>query len=125
MGSILIIERDYGVRLLLKRYLTSWGYDVDATANIEEAIKIAGDKAPSLVIMDIRACGLDNRRTIKELSPCAKFIAMSGGIDEHERDSSLELVDLLIKKPFDLMLITKLVDQVLENMLINPKEDQY
>jgi DNA-binding NarL/FixJ family response regulator len=57
-SRILIVEDDFFVATALENDLQEAGYEVVGTAvTAEEAIKMAGERAPTLAIMDIRLAG--------------------------------------------------------------------
>jgi two-component system cell cycle response regulator len=58
--KILIAEDDVTSRLLLKRVLESWGYEVTATRDGDEALQaLQGEVAPRLAILDWMMPGMD------------------------------------------------------------------
>src|SRR5688572_4321528 len=67
--TILVVEDERLVAKDLQRRLSSLGYDVPATAaSAEDAIRLASERCPDLVLMDIRIKGdLDGIETAKIL----------------------------------------------------------
>lgn len=56
-ARVLVIDDDEAVLSGMHHLLTDWGYRCDLAESIEEAIEIARQQAPSLVISDYRLCG--------------------------------------------------------------------
>jgi len=54
MAKILIAEDERDIRDLITFTLGFAGYEVVSAANGEEALKLAGQEAPDLVLMDVR-----------------------------------------------------------------------
>lgn len=119
MSIILVVEKDRAVRLLLEEFFRDRGYTVFTSASTGEAVKIAGQTTPDLVIIDLLTIGLGDNDivgAIRELSPSAKFIGISG-IDDWKRTSrivNLNNMDCLLGKPFDLKVISGVVDKALK-----------
>lgn len=82
MTKILLIDDEFQIRELLKRYLIRAGYEVWEAGNGEEGIRCFRDQAPDLVITDLimpEKDGLECILTFKKIAPDTKIIAMSGG----------------------------------------------
>jgi two-component system cell cycle response regulator DivK len=64
---ILIIEDNDKNRKLVRDVLTFKGYAVIETETGEEGIRLAQERRPSLVLMDIRLPGIDGIETLRRL----------------------------------------------------------
>jgi two-component system, cell cycle response regulator DivK len=64
---ILIIEDNDKNRKLVRDVLTFKGYAVIETETGEEGIRLARERRPSLVLMDIRLPGIDGIETLRRL----------------------------------------------------------
>jgi len=56
---VLIVDEDASLSLCLQSYLTRRNFDVSTAANGDEAIRLAAEHAPDVVLMDIGMPGLD------------------------------------------------------------------
>ncbi|MBI4603706.1 MAG: response regulator [Planctomycetes bacterium] len=59
MKTVLVADDEISIRKLYQRELSREGYSVVLAANAQEAIKLAREVVPDLVIMDIRMPGMD------------------------------------------------------------------
>ena len=66
-GLILIVEDNDKNRKLVRDVLTFKGYEVIETETGEEGVRIARERCPSLVLMDIRLPGIDGVETLRRL----------------------------------------------------------
>jgi two-component system KDP operon response regulator KdpE len=103
--KLLIIEDDITLSRLLAGHLQSLGYDVMAAPGGAEGIRLAGEIAPDLVILDIMMPGMDGWevcRRLRSTSPVPILMLTAKGAQE-DVIQGLELgADDYLKKPFDL-----------------------
>jgi two-component system response regulator MprA len=64
---ILVVEDDRRIRDMLKRGLIFEDYDVEVAENGEEALRIARDKMPDAVILDLMLPGIDGLEVCRRL----------------------------------------------------------
>lgn len=84
MGKILIIEDDMDMSLLLKRFLSKNGYEVEAVANGKNGISSFSANQTDLVLCDYRLGdmeGVEVLKRIKDIEPTVPFIIMTGYSD--------------------------------------------
>ncbi len=68
MATILLVDDVYTARSLLERVLRLVGrYEVVAVGSGEEAVRVALETAPDLVVLDVMMTGLDGFATLKAL----------------------------------------------------------
>jgi len=87
--TILIIDDDKNIRLLLEKFLTSANYETVEASSGEEGIDLAGKIKPDMVITDIvmpGKSGVEVIDRIKKICPDAKVMAISGGQAENKPD---------------------------------------
>ncbi len=81
MGSkLLIVDDQYGIRLLLHEIFKKEGYEVFQAANGFQAIDIVIKDCPDLVILDMKIPGMDGveiLKRIKEINKEIKVILMT------------------------------------------------
>jgi len=59
MKTVLVADDELGIRKLYQRELAREGYNVLFASNAQDAIQLARENTPDLVIMDIRMPGMD------------------------------------------------------------------
>lgn len=66
-AKILVVEDEERIRQFLQRGLTFEGYRVDAAADGQEALDLARDEPPDLVLLDIMLPGVDGVEVCRRL----------------------------------------------------------
>jgi two-component system response regulator HydG len=72
MKKILVVDDEKPIREMLRKFLTRKGYEVFDADNGDDAIKIVQEKAPYVVLLDIRmpkSDGLEVLKKIKAIKP--------------------------------------------------------
>ncbi len=114
LGSkLLIVDDQYGIRLLLHEIFKKEGYEVFQAANGFQAIDIVVKDCPDLVILDMKIPGMDGveiLKRIKEINKDIKVILMTayGELDIIEEAKKLGALQYF-PKPFDIDEIKKVV----------------
>jgi DNA-binding response OmpR family regulator len=105
-ATILIVEDEYAVARGVQYALQQEGYQVTVAANGEDALKIAGELAPDLVILDVRLPGIDGFETLRRLRASgskAPVLMLTARDEELDKVIGLELgADDYLTKPFGL-----------------------
>ncbi len=105
-ATILIVEDEYAVARGVQYALGQEGYEVTVAPNGEEALKVAGELAPDLVILDVRLPGIDGFETLRRLRASgskAPVLMLTARDEELDKVIGLELgADDYLTKPFGL-----------------------
>jgi two-component system response regulator (stage 0 sporulation protein F) len=120
MATILIIDDEASVRLLLRSVLEAAGYEVTEATNGRQGLELYRHKPTDLVITDILMPELDGLELLVALTRefvHAKVIAMSGA---GKQERALGVAKLLgarrtIHKPFGMPLLLDAVRYELEH----------
>ncbi len=119
-AQILIVEDDLDLAEMLNAYFRVQGYEVQTAAWGEEAVRIARDSAPDLVVLDIRLPDIDGYEVCRRLRTDRRtqnmpIIFLTEKRDRVDKLSGLELgvVDY-ITKPFDIQELRLRVRNVLQ-----------
>jgi CheY-like chemotaxis protein len=67
MKTILVVDDDEAIRILLQEELTEEGYRVITASNARDALKIVEQEALNLVILDIRMPGMDGLEALPRI----------------------------------------------------------
>jgi two-component system, response regulator, stage 0 sporulation protein F len=118
MGEkVLIVDDQYGIRILLNEVLQKEGYDTYQAANGLQALEIVQENVPDLILLDMKIPGMDGieiLKRVKALYPDMKVIIMTA---YGELDMIQEAMDLgaitHFAKPFDIVDIREAVKKYL------------
>lgn len=102
MNKLLIIEDDIDMGVLLKRFLTKNGFEVDTATNGKSGIAAFSSNQPDLVLCDYRLGdmeGVEVLKKIKDIEPTIPFIIMTGYSDIRTAVNVMKLgaFDYLVK----------------------------
>ena len=100
---VLIVDDEAIVRDVLTRYLEKEGFRVDTAANGEEALAIATDHPPDLVILDLMLPKVDGLEVLRRLraEQDVPVVMVTAKGEEVDRVVGLELgADDYVVKPF-------------------------
>lgn len=105
-GLVLLAEDEEQVRNGLSRFLSAQGHTVIEAKNGNEAVSLARERNPDLVLLDITMPGKNGIEVLKELVPGMTgtgFIMVTGNEDEETALSCLQLGAFdYLPKPVDL-----------------------
>jgi CheY-like chemotaxis protein len=106
--TILAVDDEPKVLTLLEKRLLSVGYDVLTASNGADALKIAKDKVPDLIVLDILMPGMDGSETAALLHADPKtkdipilFLTCLFTKREEEREGHETGKNFFVAKPYD------------------------
>ena len=67
MKRILVVDDQYGIRVLLCEILQKDGYEMYEAANGVQALKIVKEKQPDLVLLDMKIPGMDGLEILRRI----------------------------------------------------------
>jgi len=103
--QLLIVEDDPAIARVLRDCLTFHGFDVVCAATGVEAINLSRQRAPDLVVLDIRLPGCSGFDLISSLRQGGRtaVVVLTACVQKADRVRGLDLgADDYITKPFDL-----------------------
>jgi DNA-binding response OmpR family regulator len=117
--KILVVDDEERLRILLQSYLRQEGFEVITAVNGREALFMARQEQPDLIILDLMMPEMDGfsfmRAHSKEAS--TPVIILTAKLDEQEKVLGLELgADDYVTKPFSLRELTARVRAVLRRV---------
>ncbi len=104
--KILIVDDQFGIRILLNEIFQKEGYKTFTAANGKQALEIADNEMPDLVVLDMKIPGMDGIEILKRLKakyPLIKVLIMTaygelGMLNEAKKYGALTH----FTKPFDI-----------------------
>ncbi len=104
MERILIVEDEEKLLKSLKDFFETQGFEAICTMSGEEGVRLAAEKVPDIVILDIMLpdlSGYDVCRRIKEKTPSIRVLILSAKGEEVDKVVGLEIgADDYMTKPF-------------------------
>ncbi|GAB4530197.1 MAG: hypothetical protein OHK0046_50640 [Anaerolineae bacterium] len=122
MAHILIAEDERDIRELINLTLTFAGHKVTQAANGEEAVELAQQVNPDLVMMDVRMprmTGYEACRRLKEIDSTKHIpvVILSAKGQDEERSAGMEAGAMAyILKPFAPDELTKRIHDILQQI---------
>ena len=115
---ILVVDDEEEIRLLLKEFLEKNGYDVIVAADGQQALKLAGEHTPDLVITDMllpKEHGVEVMQSIKDRL-FLPIIAISGIYKKSEIQERIAdiYIDGFFEKPLNLDEILNCIRSILD-----------
>jgi two-component system cell cycle response regulator DivK len=117
--TILIVEDEPRNLKLLRDLLQRFGYEILEAQDGEQGVKIAGEKIPNLILMDImmpKMDGLEATRIIKAdiKTKHIPIIALTSYAMKGDRERTIEAgCDGYIAKPIDIQEVLKTIEHFL------------
>lgn len=116
-NRLLIVEDDDLTRKFLTGFFGNMGYAVSVASTAEQALRIAGDVMPGLVLTDFQLPGMDGIgmvRSLKNAGHRVPFILISGFLtDDVETEAREAGVALVLRKPLELSMLQESVRALL------------
>ena len=123
--KILLVEDDKHIRETVATYLKNSGYQVDTSADGNDALENIYDNLYQLAILDIMLPGVNGNELLKELrklhnTPVLMMTALDD--DENEIRAFSNEADDYVKKPFTIEVLLKRVEALLRRSGVLKKE---
>ncbi|MFD2624543.1 response regulator [Salibacterium salarium] len=106
--KVLIVDDQYGIRVLLKEILQKDGYKIMEASNGIQALDILEKEEPDLMLLDMKIPGMDGveilqERENKQLSVHTKVMLMTAYGELNMMNEAQKLgASTYISKPFDI-----------------------
>lgn len=116
-GKILIVDDQFGIRMLLQELFQREGYQTFQAADGKKALEIVTAHKPDIVLLDMKIPGMDGLEILKHIrakdTDCKVLIMTAYG----ELGMIQEALDLgaiaYVAKPFDIMELRDQINQLL------------
>ncbi|KRG15856.1 response regulator [Lederbergia galactosidilytica] len=115
--KILIVDDQFGIRILLNEILQKEGYQIYQAANGPEALSITEEHNPDLVLLDMKIPGMSGPEILAEMKKMDAGIGViiMTAYGEHEMIKSAQKLGVVahFSKPFDIEDVRKAVKEYL------------
>ncbi len=119
MKTILIVDDQLGIRLLLKELFQKEKYLTKIAANGREALQLTQEEQPDCVLLDMKMPGLDGIEVLKKLKvnwPKIPVIMMTAYEELQLTERALQLgAEKYFTKPFDIFEVRDAVKGLFES----------
>ena len=119
MPSVLIVDDEPSIRKLVATTLEDVaGFELVEAANGVEALELAREEAPAIVLLDIDMPGMDGLEACRRLradpetAGCTIVMLTAAADEEAERAAEEAGADLFLTKPFSPINLLRLVDEI-------------
>lgn len=120
VSKILIIDDQYGIRVLLTEVFQDETYETYEASNGNQALQIYKDKKPDIVLLDMKMAGMDGieiLERLKEIDEDAQVIMMTayGELELIQEAQNLGAKEHF-SKPFDINELKDKVDEMIQHL---------
>ena len=104
--KILVVDDEQEIRNLLNHFLKDQGYEVVLASDGNQALKLAAEENPQVIILDIKMPGLDGLEVCKLLKDKEQTrlipIIVITGFEDNKMEALNRGADDFVNKPFDM-----------------------
>ena len=115
--KILVADDEQEIRNLLDHFLKGQGYEVILASDGHEALKLAVEENPQVIILDIKMPGLDGLEVCKQLKENEQTklipVIVITGFEDNKMEALNIGADDFVNKPFDMAEISSRVRSAL------------
>jgi len=104
VSAVLLVEDDRMLRRALRASFRNWDFDVTEAESGEQALSIASDTSPDLVVLDLSLPGIDGLETLRHLRTFSDVPVVVLTVRDSLRDKIAALesgADDYVLKPFE------------------------
>jgi two-component system, OmpR family, response regulator ResD len=126
-GSILVVDDEPTITDVVSRYLARAGYSTRVAGDGPDALRIAGESRPDLVVLDLMMPGMDGLEVMRRLREHERVsvILLTAKGEHTDRIIGLRLgADDYVVKPFSPAELVARVDAVLRRVDNSPQPEE-
>ena len=106
MADILVVDDDQSIATAFEHFLRFEGHECRLASNAEDAVRLIGERQPTLIMMDVRMPGVDGLQALRDIRsrfPGVYVVMMTGyGTSQTSIDAIREGAYDYLTKPLDL-----------------------
>jgi DNA-binding NtrC family response regulator len=114
-GRILVLEGDPRARAAIRSLLAGCGYDAEVLASPLKALSLLGERAPHVVLTDVRMPGMNGIQFLREVRrrrPETAVLVMTGFACVSDAVRAVKLgAETYLEKPIDVPLLLALIER--------------
>ena len=116
-ATLLIVDDEENLRKLYEETFIAEGYNVILADNGEDAIRMAKEHLPNIVIMDIRMPGMDGLNAMREIFRTISeiMVVLNSSYTHYKNNFMSWATDAYVVKDKDLTELKKVVAELIEN----------
>jgi DNA-binding response OmpR family regulator len=103
-AHLLVVDDDIEIRSMLRRILLAEGFDVDTATSMQDGVRLASERRPDLVVMDIGLPDGDGIQAVEQLRDAGRWLPVlmltAHGDIERRVESFRAGADDFLAKPF-------------------------
>lgn len=116
-GKILIVDDQFGIRMLLQELFQREGYQTFQAADGKKALEIVTTHDPDIVLLDMKIPGMDGLEILKHIKaddPDCKVLVMTAYGELGMIQEAMDMGAIAyVAKPFDIMELRDQINQLL------------
>lgn len=116
-AHVLVVDDDIEIRSMLRRMLLAEGFDVDTATNMHDGVRLANERRPELVVMDIGLPDGDGITAVEQLRDAGRWFPVlmltAHGDLERRVESFRAGADDFLAKPFHVEELLARIDALL------------
>lgn len=126
MPTILVVDDDRGIQILLRDVLSDAGFEAVSAGTINHALDALTEHRPEVIVLDLSLPDSDEAllRRLAASARESRLLVLSGSVQIHEQARALG-ADASLAKPFDLdafvTLVTRLCDSQVAREDVGPR----
>ncbi|MFS8652176.1 MAG: response regulator [Caldibacillus sp.] len=116
-GKILIVDDQFGIRMLLQELFQREGYQTFQAADGKKALEIVTTHDPDIVLLDMKIPGMDGLEILKHIKandPDCKVLVMTAYGELGMIQEAMDMGAIAyVAKPFDIMELRDQINRLL------------
>lgn len=112
MSRLLVVDDDTQIRVLLRMVAERAGYEVDEARDGVDAMQLLETNEYAIALIDLmmpRLSGYEILERVRATQKRPRFIVVTAMTDEYIARITPDLADAIVRKPFDVSMLTSVI----------------